>query len=106
MKEQSLVQINFIDYEAVFVAGYIASLETQTNRVAFVGINGVTDSNYTTLFEKGANYYRYVEVYNLDVYSALDYIFEYDIDVIYNMAGENGSYLIDAAEEKWLLRYW
>jgi len=96
---ENFIQINFIDYEAVFVAGYIASLETETNRVAFVGINGVTDSNLTTFFEKGANYYRDIEVYNLDVNSALDYIVEYDIDVIYNMAGENGSYLINAAEE-------
>ncbi|MBI9014777.1 MAG: TIR domain-containing protein [Clostridiales bacterium] len=95
----NFIQMNFIDNEAIFVAGYIASLETATDNVAFVGIDGVTDSKYNVLFENGATYNGDVEVFNLDVKDALEFIIAYDIDVVYNMAGDDGNYLIDLAEQ-------
>jgi len=95
----NFIQMNFIDNEAVFMAGYIASLETKTDNVAFVGIDGVTERKYNVLFENGAKYNSYVEVFILDVNYALEFIMDNDIDVVYNMAGEYGNYLIDVAEE-------
>jgi len=95
----NFIQMNFIDYEAIFVAGYIASLETETENVAFIGIDGVTDGIYNVLFENGAKYDSDVEVFHLDVNNALEFIIDNDVDVVYNMAGDYGNYLIDLAED-------
>lgn len=112
--KENVVSVSFKDQEGAFLAGYLAGLKTQSNKVGYIGHESdIVSDKYEYGFRYGLLYAAKeldkeigLKVEYLDSFSDFeqgkekaDLIYELGTDIIYQVAGYSGHGIIESAKE-------